>query len=87
MNSEIDGKVKKFSKIRFLQVIGFLDRKLNPETWKLERSLPLLLYGYLCLILKLTHCSRLFVCLFWSREDPKQIMVGSLFNYLDDEPR
>ena len=79
--------MKKFSKVRLLQSIGFLDRKLNSETLRLERSLPLALYCYLCLALKLTHSTRLTLSVFWRREEPAQLFIGSIFNYLEDEPR
>ena len=76
-----------FSKLRFLQCIGLLDRRFNYDTQKLEKSRPLYLYCQLVLLLDLVHCARLFVSIFWRREDSVQLIVGNYFNYLNDECR
>ena len=78
---------KKFNKVRFFQTLGFLTKKLNPRTLKLESSLPLTIYSYLSLVSKIIHCLKIPLSLLWPRQDPKQLFVGSLFNYLDDQPR
>ena len=79
--------MKKFSKIKFLQTVGLLDRKLDIETFRLKVSRLQELYCYICLILKLAHCAKLPVSLIWPREDPAQVFVGNFFNYLDVNPR
>lgn len=70
-----------------MQILGFLNKRLNPETLKLESSRSLELYSHLCIILRMAHCIRFPVSLLWRREDTANFFLGSYFNYLDDEPR
>lgn len=78
---------KKFNKVAFLQSLGFLDKRLNPKKLKLESSLSLGIYSHLCLVLKMAHCVKLPISLFWKREAVEQLFIGNFFNYLDPEPR
>lgn len=51
-NVEKTKQVKKYSKVRLLQILGLLNRTFNDQTSELERSLPLTLIFVISLISK-----------------------------------
>lgn len=78
---------KKFSKLRLFQVLGLLSRTFNWESLKFERSPALLLWCYLSWISKLLFGYNIFLSTFFTRTDPAQLFVGSVFNYLPEQPK
>lgn len=68
--------MKKFSKIAFLQTNGLMSRKFNYETGQFEFSGYLLVYSYLTLFIKVSFPLKLYVSLFWERQDVAQLWIG-----------
>ena len=50
--------MKKFSKVRLFESIGFLNRRFNHETMEFERSWSLIFYSQLVLWMKVTALLR-----------------------------
>lgn len=71
-------KMKKLNKVRFLQSMGLLTRTLNLQTLRLERSLSLTVYSYLCLILKMAYFAKSSLSLLWPREESIQLYLGNI---------
>ena len=79
--------LEKFNKVRFLQNLGLLSRQFNYETLEFEKSWLLRLVFYLSLISKPLFSFKQVVGLFWPKNDVRQLYVGSVFNYLADQPK
>ena len=67
---------EKFSKFRFFQMLGLFSRKLNCETFELERSLSLRLWCGLSLISKLLFGFKIFFSYYFPANDPIQLQIG-----------
>lgn len=73
-----DEETVTFSKLNLLASCGLLDRKFNFETLQFESSLRHLLWSYLVLIVQETYILSLYWSTFFEREDPIQLLIGSL---------
>ena len=78
---------KKFSKVRFLQILGLLNKKFNYATLQFEPSLLLNCIFYISLLLKPLYGVKPFISYFFPKNHPAQLIIGSNFNYLPDKPR
>ena len=70
--------MKKFNKLNFLALLGFVDRKFNYDTNCFEKSTSALLCSYLALVLRMTFALRLIFSVFFDRQDPIQLVIGDL---------
>lgn len=78
---------KEFSKVRFLQILGLLNKKINPKTLKFETSFSLNLIFFIHLFSKPLFTFRPFVSYFFPQNEIIQLYIGNAFNYLDDKPK
>lgn len=68
--------MKQFSKLKFLGLLGLVDRRFNFETGRFEKSASALFNCYLALFLRITFALRLCFSSFYDREDPIQLIIG-----------
>lgn len=78
-------KMKKFSKIKGLQMIGILTKEFDGTRFHksiLIRTKTFLYYINICIVQ-----GKEFLSLFFDQNDPIQLFIGSYFNYLTAKPR
>lgn len=80
-------EMKKFNKIRFLEFIGLLDKRLNYKSLRFESSAYLRFKSYLILFYQLSFILKFFVSTFFKKDDIVQLAIGSPFNYLEEVPK
>ena len=80
-------KMKKFSKLKFLEIMGFLNDHFNQETLQFERSFSVRLRTFLIVFFKVVMPLKFFVSLFFPKESAAQLYVGNMFNYLPGKTR
>lgn len=68
--------IRKFSKLKLLQSLGLLSKKLNYETSELESSWLLSLVSWLSLLSKLLFAWKLVISSFFPREHIVQLYLG-----------
>ena len=71
--------MKKFSKVRYLEGVGLLNRKFDHETLEFQPSLYLSFNSYFALFIRVTWPLKLFVSLFWPREHIFQLIIGNIY--------
>lgn len=69
-------KMRKFSKVAFLQTNGLMHRRYNYETHQFDFSAYLLVNSYVTLLVKVSFPLKLFVSMFWERKDVAQLWIG-----------
>lgn len=79
--------MKKFSKVRFLQSVGFLNAKLDYQTLRFERSRYLRFKCHLTFLITLSAIVRMCISPLFEREDPRQLHIGSIYNMLTGAAR
>lgn len=83
---EPGSSLKQFSKGKLFGILGLLNRKLNAETMKFERSWLLLLYFNLSWISKFLFAFKAFIANFFPETNKIQLIIGSVNNYMSAEP-
>ena len=78
---------KKFSKVRFLQILGLLNKNFNHTTFRFEPSLLFNCIFYSSLLLKPLFTLKPFISYLFPKNHPAQLVIGNFFNYLPDKPR
>lgn len=78
---------KKFSKIKFLEFVGFLTGRLNQETLRFEKSIYLAFKAYLKLIVLVTLVLKIHISTYFPQTDTIQLYIGNVWNALPQEPR
>src|SRR4051812_32109109 len=76
---------KQFNKVRLLQILGLLSRKFNYETLEFEPSWSLRLLSLISPISTSLFAFKFFISTFFSRNDIRQLYIGSIFNFLPDQ--
>ena len=83
-----ENSAKSFSKVRFLQMQGLLStRKFSNDILEPDSSWSLRLLFYLSLVSKPLFAFKQTLAFFFSKSDQVQLYVGSVFNYLPDQPK
>ena len=85
-NPKIDS-LKRFNKVQLFQTIGLISRKFNYQTLEFEKSWLLRLVFYLSLISKPLCITRPLISYYFPRNDRIQLVIGSVFNYIDGDAR
>ena len=78
--------IKKFSKVRLLQIVGLLSRKFNYETLEFERSL-LYRFAFYCALLSKIWTIKFVISCYFPRNHIAQLYLGSFFNFLPHKSR
>ena len=81
------GSVKKFSKVKLLQMLGLLDKQFNLQTFEFESSLSLRFLFYLSLISKPPSTFKPLISCFFPRNSRIQLFIGSVFNGVSGQAR
>lgn len=71
-------KVKQFTKIGFLDSVGFLRSRLDSETGEFERSIYVNLKSNLIMLLKVIILLKVHISTWFKREDIVQLWIGNL---------
>ena len=71
-------KMKRFSKIKFLESVGFLRSRFNDETGEFERSVYVNFKSNLIMLLKVIILLRVYISIWFKREDLVQLWIGNL---------
>ena len=79
--------LKRFNKVRLLQILGLLSRKFNYDTLEFEKSWLLQIVFYLSLISKPLCIFKPLISYFFASTDFSQLVIGSVFNYVTGQPR
>ena len=83
--------MKKFSKIKFLSQIGFVNVNFDGSNFESPRSSVSVIRSYAKALLKwvlvVTVPLKLFLSIFYERNDLRQLYIGSHLNFLDQKPR
>ena len=74
--SEDPKKTNKFSKLKLLQSVGFLDASLNLETLRFDRSACRSFGCLLKLLLKSSFVFKFYLSSLFEREDSIQLYIG-----------
>src|SRR5688500_8728599 len=75
---------KKFSKLRFLQNLGFLSRKFNNSTFQFEPSWSLRLLFLFSVVMKPAYLLKLLISCYFPQTDKMQLYIGNVFNLVPD---
>jgi hypothetical protein len=70
--------MKEFSKIDFLRTLGLIRGLYNKESGKFDKKLIFYIESYLRFYLIVIGLSKLFLCLFFDKEDKIQFFIGKL---------
>lgn len=83
--------MKKFSKIKFLNQIGFVNVKFDGLTFEHSRSSSTIFKSYVKALLKwvliVTVPLKLFLSIFYASDDIRQLYIGSHLNFLSPKPK
>lgn len=83
--------MKRFSKIKFLNRIGFVNVKFDGVRFESSRSACTIISSYakglLMWVLVVTVPLKLFLSIFYESDDLRQLYIGSHLYFLDDNPR
>lgn len=78
---------KKFNKLKLLEFVGFLSRRLNYASLQFEKSNYLTFKAYLKLFLVASVPLKLYVSTFFPQTDTIQLAIGSLYNAFPETAR
>lgn len=70
---------KKFNKVWFLTIFGFINARFNPNTLRFEKSAMLRLNACFIALIKASFCFKFTLSNQFEREDPIQLWVGCVF--------
>ena len=71
-------KMKRFSKIQFLDSVGFLRSRFNDEVGEFERSAYVNFKSNLIMLLKVILLLKIYISTWFKREDLVQLWIGNL---------
>ena len=77
--------MKKFSKLRVLYQIGFLQQKFDGNEFR--KSTPLLIRSYLILLCAITGPLKYYLGTLFPQNDKRQFYLGNLYDYLGSNSR
>ena len=79
--------MKKFNKLRFLQWLGLFRYRFDFEKLEFQEAWQYRVRAALLTSLFSTFGLKIYLTKFWPNYDPKQLLIGSVFNYLDPLPK
>lgn len=79
--------MKQFSKLRFMEFVGLLNSRFDYASLDFEPSARLRFKSYVKLFLYVTLGLKFFLSQFFPRESTVQLLIGSLYNFLEPKPK